>query len=363
MTGQSKKFVSIISTFAVIALIFLSGCASQSGNKFTNSTLAMGTVINETVYADSEEDATTVMTDITKLINELDTKHLSWRIKGTDVYTINQRACVGVPASSAAPEISDITYKCIKTCLDVSEKSNGLFDITVGHLSELWGIGTETARVPSDDEIQSILGGIDYKRVLDLDDTISVGEGQKLDLGAVGKGLACDEIRTYLDTAKANGKTTTSGAVISVGGSVLIYGTNPSSEDGSWSIGIRNPFGAADDYAAVLKLGEACVSTSGDYEKVLETNGKKYHHILNPKTGYPAESNITGVTVVSDSGIISDALSTTCFILGYSDEALNILKAYDAEAVFILKDKTVYVTDGLTDKLTLTTDDFKLAEK
>ncbi len=357
MSRQNRRFVSVFSAFAIIALMLFSGCASyntQTGNKFSNSTLAMGTVINETVYADSEEDATAVMSDIAKLINELDTKHLSWRIKGADVYNINE---------STGSDVSYITLNCVKTCLDVSEKSGGLFDITVGDLSTLWGIGTETARVPSDDEIQSVLEHVDYTRVIISEKNISLADSQKLDLGAVGKGLACDEIRTYIDTAKQSGKTTTSGAVISVGGSVLLYGTNPSSDDGSWTIGIRNPFGAADDYAAVLKLGESCVSTSGDYEKVLEADGKKYHHILNPKTGYPAESNITGVTVVSDSGILSDALSTACFILGYSDDALALLDTYDAEAVFILRDKTVYITDGIADKLTLTTDEFKLAEK
>ncbi len=355
MTGQSKKFVNIFTAFAIVALMLFYGCASLDiQDKFTNSTLAMGTVINETIYADSEDDATTVMNDITKLINELDAKHLSWRIKGADVYKINE---------STGSDVSNITLNCVKTCLDVSEKSDGLFDITVGDLSTLWGIGTEAARVPSDDEIQSVLKHVDYTRVIVDENDIRIGNEQKLDLGAVGKGLACDEIRTYIDTAKQGGKTTTSGAVISVGGSVLLYGTNPTSDDGLWTIAIRDPFGAADDYAAVLKLGEACVSTSGDYEKVLETNGQKYHHILNPKTGYPADSNITGVTVVSDSGILSDALSTACFILGYSDDALSLLDAYDAEAVFILKDKTVYVTDGIADKLTLTTDEFKLAEK
>lgn len=355
MTGHIKKLIALLSLFVIIALL-LCGCTSpyvQTENKFSNSTIAMGTVINETVYADSEKDAIDVMGDITKIINELDTKHLSWRIKGADIYNVNE---------NSAAEVSDITLNCIKTCLDVSKNSNGMFDITVGNLSTLWGIGTETARVPSDDEIQAVLTHIDYSRMLISENNVSIANGQQLDLGAVGKGLACDEIRTYIETAKVNGNTTTSGAVISVGGSVLLYGKNPTSDNGLWSIGIRNPFGAADDYAAILKLGEACVSTSGDYEKVLEADGKKYHHILNPKTGYPADSNITGVTVISKSGILSDALSTACFILGYSDESLALLDTYDAEAVFILKDKTVYVTDGVADKLTLTTDEFKLAE-
>lgn len=355
MTGQIKKLGIIILTFTIFSLMLLCGCTSyfQSENKFTNSTIAMGTVISETVYADSEADATAVISDITSLINKLDTKYLSWRIKGSDVYNIN---------TDGNAEVSDVTRDCIEMCLDVSKNCNGLFDITVGNLSNLWGIGTETARVPSEDEILSALQYIDYTNVSLSKNFVSIGDNQALDLGAVGKGLACDEVKSYLDTAKKSGETSLSGAVISVGGSVLLYGTNPSSDDGLWSIGIRNPFGNSDDYAAVLKLENACVSTSGDYEKVLEADGKKYHHILNPKTGYPAESDITGVTVVSSSGALSDALSTACFILGYSEDALNLLKTYDAEAIFILKDKTVYATDGIASKLTLTNEDFKLAE-
>ena len=118
------------------------------------------------------------------------------------------------------------------------------------------------------------------------------------------------------------------------------------------NVGIRNPRGEANDYMGILSLKDCCISTSGDYEKVLTVNGKKYHHILNPKTGYPAESGLMSVTIVCDSGLLSDALSTACFVMGY-EKSLPLLKEFDAEAVFITHDNYVFVTNGLKDKFQL----------
>ena len=175
-----------------------------------------------------------------------------------------------------------------------------------------------------------------------------------LDLGAVGKGLACDRIRLYLET------TDIKGAIVSVGGSVLAYGKNPVYKDGTWNIGIRDPFMNDGRIMGILNCEPCCVSTSGDYEKVLEADGKKYHHILDPRTGYPAVSNVTSVTVIAQSGTITDALSTACFILGYSDASLELLKEYDAEAIFIDKEGRVYLTPGVEGKLTITSGAFTI---
>lgn len=204
--------------------------------------------------------------------------------------------------------------------------------------------------MPNDADIKSALGSVDYKTVSVSDDnTVSLAKGQELDLGAVGKGLACDEVAKYLKT-----RNEVSGAVISVGGSILLYGQNPERDDGTFNVAIRNPFGESNDYMGIINLpGGYCVSTSGDYEKTFELDGKTYHHILDPKTGYPAESNITGVTVISKSGIDTDALSTAAFIMGYGDKTLELLKKYDAEAIFITHDKKVYITSGLQNKFSL----------
>ena len=172
-----------------------------------------------------------------------------------------------------------------------------------------------------------------------------------LDLGAVGKGIACDVAQNYLKQQKE-----VSGAVIAVGGSILLYG---SKADGSnWNVAVQNPRGKDGEAMGVLSLsGTTNVSTSGDYEKYFMQNGKRYHHILDPSTGYPAESSLISVTVVSDNGLLSDGLSTACFVLG-KEKGQKLLETYGAEGIFIDQNKKVTVTKGLKDKFTILNEEY-----
>lgn len=172
-----------------------------------------------------------------------------------------------------------------------------------------------------------------------------------LDLGAVGKGIACDVAQNYLKQQKE-----VSGAVIAVGGSILLYG---SKADGTnWNVAVQNPRGKDGEAMGVLSLsGTTNVSTSGDYEKYFMQNGKRYHHILDPSTGYPAESSLISVTVVSDNGLFSDGLSTACFVLG-KEKGQKLLETYGAEGIFIDQNKKVTVTKGLKDKFTILNEEY-----
>lgn len=172
-----------------------------------------------------------------------------------------------------------------------------------------------------------------------------------LDLGAVGKGIACDVAQNYLKQQKE-----VSGAVIAVGGSILLYGSKP---DGSnWNVAVQNPRGQDGEAMGVLSLsGITNVSTSGDYEKYFMQDGKRYHHILDPSTGYPAESGLISVTVVSDNGLLSDGLSTACFVLG-KEKGQKLLETYGAEGIFIDQNKKVTVTKGLKDKFTILNEEY-----
>ena len=138
--------------------------------------------------------------------------------------------------------------------------------------------------------------------------------------------------------------------MVSVGGSLLIYG------DRTFSVGIVNPDNDKQSMGT-LKLKNVCVSTSGSYEKFFEQDGKRYHHILNATTGYPANGEFKSVTVVCESGLLSDALSTVCYIVGYR-KSIEILEKYEAEAVFIFNNNAVKVTDGLSNKFELTDDSY-----
>ena len=232
-----------------------------------------------------------------------------------------------------------------QTAAQVFAASGGAMDLTVGPLTALWHIGFPDARVPSKEEIDGARAHVNGADMLLTDTSLTLAPGQRADFGAVTKGYACDQARTYLQN------TGVSAAVIAVGGSLLFYG----SRGRDWVAAIKHPE-RENAYAGTFTLKEGCVSTSGAYERYLEADGKTYHHLLDPATGYPAETDLLSVTVVTDSGALSDALSTACFVLG-AEKGAQLLNDFQAQGVFILKDHTVRVF-GLD--FTLTSEDLTL---
>ena len=332
---NKKSLIAVILcaviVFGIVSYDFISG-----RNSCEKTSVAMGTVVTFNLYGfGAKNDLDKIETEINGLENSV----LSWRKKGSDVYRINESA-------GASVSVSPDTAKIIGQCIDISDDCGGVFDITIGNVTKLWDFGGNNQRLPSDDEIKTALGSVGYKNVSISGNAVRINKGQSLDLGAVGKGFACDKIKDLL----AKGRTKS--AVVSVGGSLLIYGNR------TFPIGIVNPDNDKQSMGT-LKLKDTCVSTSGNYEKYFEKDGKRCHHILNATTGYPATSEFKSVTVVCSSGLLSDALSTVCYIAGYR-KSVDILKEYDAEAVFIFNNNAVKVTDGLADKFTVTDDSYTL---
>lgn len=337
--GAKKKFnkksliaviLCAVIVFGIVSYDFISGRSSCE-----KTSVAMGTVVTFNLYGfGAKNDLDKIETEINGLENSV----LSWRKKGSDVYRINESA-------GSSVSVSPDTAKIIGQCIDISDDCGGVFDITIGNVTKLWDFG-DNERLPSDDEIKTALGSVGYKNVSISGNAVQIKKGQSLDLGAVGKGFACDKIKDLLTKGR------TKSAVVSVGGSLLIYGKR------TFSVGIVNPDNDKQSMGT-LKLKDTCVSTSGNYEKYFEKDGKRYHHILNATTGYPATSEFKSVTVVCSSGLLSDALSTVCYIAGYR-KSVDILKEYDAEAVFIFNNNAVKVTDGLADKFTVTDDSYTL---
>ncbi len=332
---NKKSLIAVILcaviVFGIVSYDFISG-----RNSCEKTSVAMGTVVTFNLYGfGAKNDLDKIETEINGLENSV----LSWRKKGSDVYRINESA-------GSSVSVSPDTAKIIGQCIDISDDCGGVFDITIGNVTKLWDFGGNNQRLPSDDEIKTALGSVGYKNVSISGNAVRINKGQSLDLGAVGKGFACDKIKNLLTKGR------TKSAVVSVGGSLLIYGNR------TFPIGIVNPDNDKQSMGT-LKLRDTCVSTSGNYEKYFEKNGKRYHHILNATTGYPATSEFKSVTVVCSSGLLSDALSTVCYIAGYR-KSVDILKEYDAEAVFIFNNNAVKVTDGLADKFTVTDDSYTL---
>ncbi len=344
---NKKKVVYLL----LITILLLGCCGCQMKKKavkYTNTGFAMGTTITELIYADSEEIGADVGAEVIKLLSKIENQEISWRVGGSWIYKIND--------TKEAVESDEKVVGWLQKSLEIYEASDGALNPGIGALARLWDIGGDNPKVPTKQELTEALQKINTNTINIEETGIVQTDPEKVlvDLGAVGKGIGADEAMAYLEDQEA-----VSGAIISVGGSLCIYGEKP---DGSeWSVGVQDPRQADGCMLGLLDVpGGTCISTSGDYEKYFEENGKRYHHILDGSTGYPSKSGLISVTVICDSGLVSDGLSTACFVLGL-EKGLPLLEKYGAEAVFVDKAKNVYVTEGA--KFTLdNTDDYQIKE-
>ena len=398
---MKKQILSII--MAGCLLLSMTACSSDKGNmkpafeqttadasietsspqEYSKTDFVMSTVLSEKIYGTKD-----VTQDIKEELDKLEKDQLSWREDHSVVSKINADAQKGIKTKLD----SDMT-SWVEDSLELAKRSNGAFDPTIGRLTRLWNIEGDNPKVPSKQEIKNTLEDTGYTKIhlekvesqntantkknVDKDrkdntaknketsedtskntntnesvSSIYIGDKCTLDLGAVGKGIACDVVQDYLKKQKE-----VSGAVIAVGGSILLYGSKADGSD--WNVAVQNPRGQDGEAMGVLSLsGTTNVSTSGDYEKYFMQDGKRYHHILDPSTGYPADSGLISVTIVSDSGLLSDGLSTACFVLG-KEKGEKLLETYGAEGVFIDQNKKVTVTKGLKDKFTILNKEYK----
>ena len=341
---NSKKRLVLFALFLCVLLLF-SGC--QADEKETaNSSVSMGSVVTVKTYGGNDEENAETNARVISEIERLDLL-ISKNKECAALYNANH-------SGASEKALDSELYSYIKQAADIFALSDGKTAVSSGALTEVWGIDTEDFRVPSEDGIKKALPLCrdDLIRFNDENNTVGVKDGQILNLGAVGKGIACDGAVKVIKASE-----NINGAVISVGGSIATVGMHGGKD--TWSVGVRNPFGGENDYFAVLSVGEAFISTSGSYEKTFEQDGRVYHHILDLTTGEPVENGLCSVTVTASSGLLSDALSTVCFALG-EERSQDILKKFGAQAVFVYNDKTVSITDGLKTAFKITEADFHL---
>jgi thiamine biosynthesis lipoprotein len=227
------------------------------------------------------------------------------------------------------------------TAIGYAALSAGRFDPSVGPLVDLWGIGSESARVPGNDEIRTVLPLVNYRGIqVDPEaNTITLeNEGMAVDLGAIAKGWIADRMIDYL---RENGE---EHILANLGGNVMVSGGKPDGKP--FKIGMQNPLSDRGEYLGIFSLTDGSVVSSGIYERFMESDGVRYHHILDTVNGYPADNGLASVTVISDHSVDGDALSTTLFILGI-DEGFKLLDSLPGiEAAFTTKDNRVVMTSG-----------------
>ena len=345
--NEKKWLISI----SLVIILFL-GFALMNKNKTSENELVektnyiMGTVIKLRMYDDVDDDLFEGAFDVIRDIEE----KMSLQIQTSELNDINDNAF------DEFVEVSDQTRFVIQKGIDYAEISNGYFDISIGPVVKLWGIGSEDAKVPNDNDLKGALSKVDYKKIEIEANKVKLNSPDMIvDLGGIAKGYAADEVVKYL---KSQG---VERAIIDLGGNIYTLGSKD--EETAWTIGVQNPFNEArGDFLGTLGVSDKSVVTSGVYERYLEEDGKKYHHILDPFTGYPVDNDLMSVTIVSDDSLDGDALSTAVFALG-TEKGYELVESLDdVEAIFVTKDKAIYLTDNIKDSFKLKDKDFEIKD-
>ena len=318
-------------------LLFLIGilfCASCRKEMSPRGELVLGTLCTVNAF----EDGTQKLYDrIFERLREIDA-----------VFSVtnaeSQISAVNREAGIQPVTVSDEVFAVVKKSLEIARRTDGAFEPTVRPLSALWGIGTDAARLPEPAEIDGARALVGFGGLVLDEDKKSVYLAQKgmaLDLGGIAKGYAADEVVEILRAERVKR------AVVDLGGNLYVFGAKP---DGTrWHVGIRNPANPDDLPVCTLDVEEVSVVTSGVYERYLELNGRRYHHILNSATGYPAENGLLSVTVVHSSSMEADALATALFVMG-QEKGLSFAQSHGIDAVFIDDTLKLTPTPGVVEK-------------
>lgn len=346
MKTQKKKLgmIFIIVMFMSTFVLSCSAKGIKDSNPITKTAFALDTICTITIYDQSSEK---VLDECFDKLKDIESK-MSVDIKTSEVSMINKMAGI------KPVKVSDETYYVISSGKKFSNLTGGKFDITVGPLVKLWGINTPHARIPAQSEINAALPLINYNYVIlnDKEKTIMLKKkGMSLDLGGIAKGYAGDLVQQVL---KDNG---VKNAIIDLGGNILTVGSKVDGSD--WRVGIQNPIQPRGDYLGIVSVKDKAVVTSGIYERYFIKNGKRYHHIMNTKTGYPVDNELASVSIITDVSMNADALAKA-FCFGVKKGLAFIEKQKSVEAVFVTKDGKVYITPGLKNNFEVTNPDFKL---
>ena len=315
----------------IILSVLLTACSEKSVDtnpkEAEKTVYAMDTVMNLSAYgANSDNVLNKAETEILRL-DDL------WRRKNesSEIYKINNLKSVSV---------SSDTSELIQTAIGISKKTDGIFDITIAPVMDLWGFYTKEFNVPDESGLKDALSRVNYNNIAVDGDNVSVSENTEIDLGGIAKGFLSDRIiQIYRENGIESG-------IVSLGGNVQTLGRKP---DGKlWRVAIQNPDNE-NEFLGVLSVENMAVITSGGYQRYFEQDGITYHHIINPNDGFPANSELKSVTVVSESGTLADGLSTAFFVMGL-EKSIEYWRANGGFDIIMLTDNNeLYITEGLKD--------------
>lgn len=333
------------------AALLLGGCGAKeqaaaseeqaSSAQASQDFYAMDTVMNITAYGEKAEEA---VQECVQYISGLEAA-ISRTLEDSEISQLNN-------ADGEPTELSEQTAEILSDALEIAQKTEGAFDPTVATLSDLWQIGTEDAHLPEEQEIQDALAPVGYEKVSQDGTTVTMEPGTRIDLGGIGKGYAADHVVEILKSYEIER------AIISLGGNIYAFGSKDDGVD--WKVAITNPDNEQ-EYLGTLSVSDTSIVTSGDYERYFEQDGKRYCHIFDSATGYPAETDLRSVTVVTPDSTTADGYTTALFVMGH-DKAIEFCEQNGIEAVLVRDDHTVYVTDGIKDRFELLSAEYTYEE-
>lgn len=348
---------SIFAASLLLSSAAFSGCSlkantaenSDAGSQEPVSATAikLNTAVTVTIYDSQDRE---LLTECMNLCDKYE-KIFSRTASDSELYQLNHRELTPVAGTEDTFQISDPLAELIRKGLYYSELSEGAFDIAIEPLTSLWDFTAEDPQVPEDRLIQKALTKCDYHNVSvsDNNEVILKTEDTAIELGAIAKGYIADRLKDYLISQGVKS------AIINLGGNVLCIGGKP--DDSSFKIGIQKPFADRSETIAVMDIKDKSVVSSGVYERCFEQDGTLYHHLLNPRTGYPYDNGLIAVTIISDESVDGDALSTTCFALGLED-GMKLAESLDnVQAFFVTSDYEIHYTKDFQKEITVTETD------
>ena len=320
----AKPIVLLILITALLLPTLNTGCTHKPPDERMSETrFLMDTYVTLTVHGNVDPG---IFEEAFKLCIEYENL-LSMTIENSDIWRINH-------AGGEAVRVDPRTIEIIEAGLKFSEVSGGMFDITVGRLTELWDFGGKQ-HVPSSEESEQVLTTIDFRQVIIEGDNVRlINPEARIDLGAIAKGYIAYKTAEFLAASGV------SGALVDMGGDIVAVGSRPGGDP--WRIALRKPFGEDGEYLGVIEVMWVSVLASGIYERRFEKDGVIYHHILDPTTGYPVISDVINAVVIAETAVLGEGLSTIAVLIG-SDEAQRIFHEFHGfiGAVLVLNDGTV----------------------
>ncbi len=325
---MSKRILGLI---AMVCLVLTSGTGCENtpvSEKETAEIFAMDTIMDLTVYGESAPE---LLTEARQLVQKYEGL-FSVNTRTSDVAKLNQSA-------GRAVQVSPETYELIQKSIGITKETEGLFDISIYPLVRAWGFTKEEYRVPEKEELGRLLEKVDASMIqLGPDNMVTLSEGMEIDLGGIAKGYLSQKLTELFREGGAQA------AVVSLGGNVQTFGKKP---DGTpFMVGITDPSDGT-SLLGTIQVGEKAVITSGSYQRYFEKDGKVYHHIIDKRTGAPAKSDLTSVTVIGEDGVTADSFATALFVMGKERAVQYAASHPEIQLVLVDTESQIWTSEGV----------------